>query len=66
MVNFKNNVGKKIDELNLLHVKLFYNFDEQGKIALLFDGFDKISLDYKKQVINLLRFLKGISQKKYG
>ncbi|CAH0545963.1 unnamed protein product [Brassicogethes aeneus] len=50
---------ERIQGLNLFEIKLFNNFYNQGKIALLFDGFDEISPDYTEKVIELLQVLKN-------
>ncbi|WP_254229470.1 ankyrin repeat domain-containing protein [Wolbachia pipientis] len=55
---------KKVKNLSLLEVELFNHFYNQGKIALMFDGFDEISPDYKDKVIELLETLKSTEKVK--
>ncbi|WP_410542457.1 hypothetical protein [Wolbachia endosymbiont of Tetranychus urticae] len=50
---------EKVKNLNLLEVELFNHFYNQRKIALMFDGFDEISPDYKDKVIKLLETVKS-------
>ncbi|WP_341816186.1 ankyrin repeat domain-containing protein [Wolbachia endosymbiont (group B) of Elophila nymphaeata] len=56
--------GEEIKGLNLLEIGLFNNFYNQGRIALLFDGFDEISPKYTEKVIELLQVLKNSEVKK--
>ncbi|MBD0391954.1 ankyrin repeat domain-containing protein, partial [Wolbachia endosymbiont of Pentalonia nigronervosa] len=51
--------GEEIKSMNLLEMELFNNFYNQGRVALLFDGFDEISPDYTEKVIELLQVLKN-------
>ncbi|CAQ54400.1 ankyrin repeat domain-containing protein [Wolbachia endosymbiont of Culex quinquefasciatus] len=50
---------KSTQDLDLLEIELFNNFYNQGRIVLLFDGFDEISPDYTEKVIELLQVLKN-------
>ncbi|WP_157956387.1 ankyrin repeat domain-containing protein [Wolbachia endosymbiont of Folsomia candida] len=63
-IALKDNGEKKIKGLALLEIELFNYFYNQGKITLLFDGFDEISPDYKKEGISLLQTLKGTKVEK--
>lgn len=54
----------KIQNLNLLEIRLFSHLYNQGKVVLLFDGFDEISPSYGKKVIELLKVLKETKVKK--
>ncbi|XP_026805933.1 uncharacterized protein LOC113549001 isoform X2 [Rhopalosiphum maidis] len=56
--------GVGIQDLNLLEIRLFNNFYNQGKIVLLFDGFDEISPDYEEITVKLLQVLKNTKVKK--
>ncbi|MDD9334628.1 MAG: ankyrin repeat domain-containing protein [Rickettsiaceae bacterium] len=50
---------EEIKNFNSLEVELFNHFYNQGKIALMFDGFDEISPGYNGKAIELLETLKS-------
>ncbi|KAE9532081.1 hypothetical protein AGLY_010283 [Aphis glycines] len=56
--------GEEIHDSNLLEIRLFNNFYNQGRIILLFDGFDEICPDYEEKTIELLQTLKNTKVKK--
>lgn len=53
-------LSEKILKLKTPLDKAFFNHSlEEGKVILMFDGFDEICPDHKKTVIELLRSIKG-------
>lgn len=56
--------GEEIHDSNLLEIRIFNNFYNQGRVTLLFDGFDEICPDYEEKTIELLQALKNTKVKK--
>lgn len=47
-------IGKNILNVESFELQLFYKFFEKGRVVFLADGFDEISPNFKKFVLNLL------------